>query len=67
VLDNVFPIRRVVMTAKIRLELSAENLQGSTLANTVGADQAKNLPRAGHGKPMKLEAVGSIAMRDLAF
>ena len=55
------------MTAKIGLELSTEDLQRSTLANTVGSDQAENLPRAGHRKPMKLETVGSITVRDLTF
>ncbi len=67
VLDNIFPVRGVIVTAKVGLELPTEDLQGSTLANTVGSDQTKNLPRARHGKPMELKAVGAITMGDLAL
>lgn len=67
VLDDFLPVRRIVMAAEIGLELSAENLQCSTLANTVGSNQSENLSRSGHRETMQLEAVGAIAMGDLAF
>lgn len=67
VLDNVLPIRRVVVSAQVGLELSAENLQGGTLSNTVCSDQTENLAGSGHGQTVQLETVGSISVGDLAF
>ncbi|KAH6898338.1 hypothetical protein B0T10DRAFT_104989 [Thelonectria olida] len=67
VLDNILPIRRVVVAAQVRLELSAENLQGSTLSNTVGSNEAKNLAGSGHRQTVQLEAVGAITVGDLAL
>ena len=67
VLDDLLPVRRVVVAAKVRFELAAENLQGSTLANTVGTDQTQDAARAGHGKTMKLETVGCIAVGNHAL
>ena len=55
------------MTAQIGLELAAENLQGSTLSNTVGSNKTEDLARTRHGQPMKFEAVGAIAMSNLTL
>jgi hypothetical protein len=67
VLDNVLPIRRVVVSAQVGLELSTKNLQSGTLSNTVCSDQTKNLAGSGHGQTVQLETVGSISVGDLAF
>lgn len=67
ILDNIFPVGGVVETAQVRLELSTKNLQSSTLADTVGSDETKNLSGAGHRKPVQLEAVGAISVGNLAF
>lgn len=67
ILDNVFPVGRVLEASQVRLELAAENLQRGTLSDTVGSDETQDLSRTGHRKPVELEAVGSIAVGDLAL
>lgn len=66
-LDDVLPVRRVVEATQVRLELAAENLQSSALADTVGSNKTKHLVRARHGQTVKLEAVGAITVGDLAL
>lgn len=67
VLDDIFPVGGVIVATQVRLELSGENLQGGTLANTVGSDKTEDLVGARHRQAMKLEAVGAIAVGDLAL
>lgn len=67
VLQNLLPVRRVVVAAQVGLELAAQNLQRSTLADTVGADETEHLTGTGHGKTVKLEAVGGVTVGDLGF
>ena len=67
VLDDVLPVRGVVISAKIWLELSAENLKSRALADTVGSHKTQDLSRSWHRKTVELEAVGGIAMGDLAL
>jgi hypothetical protein len=67
VLDHVLPVRGVVMSAQVGLELSAENLEGGTLADTVGSNETENLARARHREAVELEAVGAIAVGDLTL
>lgn len=55
------------MTAQVWLELSAEDLQGGTLSNTVGSDKTQDLARPRHRQTMQLEAVGAITVGDLAL
>jgi hypothetical protein len=55
------------VSAQVGLELSTQNLEGSTLSNTVGTDKSKNLTGSGHGKTMQLEAVGAISVGNLAL
>lgn len=64
ILQNLFPVGRIVIAAQVRLELAAENLQRSTLANTVCSHKTEDLAGAGHRKPVELEAVGRVAMGD---
>ena len=58
VLQDLLPVGRVIVTTEVRLQLATENLQRSTLSDTVCSDKTENLTRAGHGKPVKLETVG---------
>ena len=67
VLQNLLPVRRVVVAAQVRLELATQNLQRGTLADTVGSDETEDLAGAGHGQTVKLEAVGGVTVGDLAL
>lgn len=67
ILEDLLPIRGVIISSKVWLELSTKNLKSSTLANTVGSHQTQDLTRTGHGQPMKLETVGRVAVRHLGF
>lgn len=66
-LDDILPVRGVGVSAQVRLELSAEDLQGGTLSNTVGSDKTQDLARSGHRQTMQLEAIGTITVGDLAL
>lgn len=55
------------MAAQVGLEFAAEDLQGSTLSDTVGSHKTKDLTRSGHRQTMELEAVGAITMGDLVL
>jgi hypothetical protein len=67
VLEDLLPVRRVVVAPQVGLELAAENLERGTLADTVGSDQSQDLARTGHRQPVELEAVGRVAVRDLGL
>ena len=67
VLQDFLPVRGVVITSKVRLQLAAENLQSSTLSDTVCSNQTENLTGTGHRETVKLEAVGRITVGDLGF
>jgi len=56
-------MRTYVVLSQVGLELSSKDLQSSTLANTVLANQSQHLTSAGRGKSVKLEGVGTITMR----
>lgn len=66
-LDNVLPVRWVVVAAQIGLQLAAENLEGGALADSVCSNQTEHLTRARHRQAMELEAVGAIAVRHLVL
>ena len=65
--QNLLPVWRVLETSEVRLQLACQNFEGGTLANTVGTDQTENLTGAGHRKTVQLEAVGGVAVGDLAL
>jgi hypothetical protein len=67
IFQDLFPIRWVVIAAKIGLQLSAENLQCGALANTIGTNESQHLARTGHGQPVQLEAVRRVSMGDLGL
>lgn len=67
VLQDLLPVRRVLITTEVRLQLATENLQGGTLSDTVCSNQTENLTGTGHGKSVKLEAVGRVAVGDLGL
>lgn len=66
-LQNLLPVRGVVVATQVGLELAAENLQRGTLANTVCANETQHLARTGHGQPVQLEAVGRVSVGDLGL
>ena len=67
VLQNFLPVRRVVVATQVGFELSTENFQSGTFANTVCSNKTKDLTWAGHGKSVKLETVGRVAVGDLGL
>jgi len=67
VLDHILPVRRVVESSQIGLELSAENFKSCTLADTVRSNKTENISGPWHGKTMELEAVGRITVGDLTL
>lgn len=67
VLQNLLPVRRVVVTTEVRLELATKNLQRGTLSDTVCSNQTEDLTGTGHRKSVKLEAVGRVAVGDLGL
>ena len=67
ILEDLLPVRRVVIAAEVGLQLSTEDLKCGTLANTVCANETQDLARAGHGQPVQLEAVGRVAVGDLGL
>lgn len=67
VLQNLLPVRRVVVAAQVWLELATQNLQRRTFANTVRSHETKNLTGTGHGQTVELEAVGRVAVGDLSL
>lgn len=67
VLQDLLPIRGVVVTTKVGLQLATEDLQRGTLSDTVCSNQTENLTGTGHGKSVKLEAVGRVTVGDLGL
>lgn len=67
VLQNLFPVGRVVVTTQVGLKLATQNLQSSTFSDTVGSNKTEDLTGAGHGKTVKLETVGRVTVGDLGL
>ena len=65
--DNVLPVGWVIKATQVGLQLAAEDLESSALANTVGADETEDVAGAGHGQAVELEAVGRVAVGDLGL
>jgi hypothetical protein len=65
--QDLLPVRRVLEATKVGLQLASQNLQCGTLSDTVGTNQTQDLTRSGHGKTVQLEAVGGVAVGDLAL
>ena len=59
------PIRRIVITAEVRLELSSKDLQSGTLSDTVRADETEDLAWPWRRQTVELERVCSVAVGDL--
>ena len=60
----IFSTGVYVESAKVWLEFACEDFERRRLANAVGADQSKDLTGTGHGKTMKFERVGRVAVCD---
>lgn len=67
IFDDIFPVRRVFISAEIGLELAAENLQCGTLSDTVGTHKAQHLTGPRRRQSVELEAVGGVSVGDLGF
>lgn len=67
ILNDILPIRRVIKSSQVGLQLSAQDLESGTLANTVGSNQTQNISRPRHRETMQFEAVGRISVRDLTL
>lgn len=67
ILQDFLPVRRVVISTEVGLELSTQYLERRALPNTVCAHESQHLPRAGHGQSVQLEAVGGITVGDLGL
>lgn len=67
VLDDILPVGRVVELSEVGLQLAAEDLEGGTLADTVGAHETEDVAGARGGETMELEAVGRVAVGDLGL
>mmetsp|Transcript_39690 Transcript_39690/g.99360 ORF Transcript_39690/g.99360 Transcript_39690/m.99360 type:complete len:356 (+) Transcript_39690:1363-2430(+) len=65
VVEDLAPVGGVVKLSEVGLELSRQNFEGRRLAGAVGPYQTQHLAGAGHGHPVKLEAVGSVAVSRL--
>lgn len=66
-LQNLFPIRRIIVSPQVRLQLARQNLQRSALSNTVCSHQSQHLPRSWQWQSVQLEAVGAVAVCDLCL
>lgn len=62
VFDDILPVGRIIIFAKVRLELSAQNLESCTLSNTVRANETEDLTGSRCWQAMKLETVGRVSM-----
>lgn len=56
-----------IVPAQVGLEFSSKNFKCCAFPDTIGSDEAEDLPRSGCGKPMELESVGSIPVGNLRF
>jgi hypothetical protein len=65
VLEDLLPVRGVVVAAEVGLQLAAQNLQSSTLSGTVTTNKTQDLTRSGHGQSVELETVGRVTVGDL--
>lgn len=66
-LQNLLPVWWVVISAQVWLLLAGQDLQRCALSNTVRSHQSKHLTRSWERKPVNLEAVGAVAVRDLSL
>ena len=64
---DLLPVGGRVVLAEVGLHLAGEDLEGGTLADTVGTDEAKDLTGTGHRKTMELEGVGAVSVGGVAL
>lgn len=67
VLQNLCPLGRVVEATEVGLELASQDLERSTLADSVGTNETENLTGTRSWQPVQLERVGAVAVRDMRF
>lgn len=67
VLDNILPVRRVVESSEVGLQLATEDLERRALSDTVCSNETQDVSWPGHGQSVELETVGRVSMSDLAL
>ena len=67
ILDHILPVRRIVELSQVGLQLAAENLESSTLSDTVGSHKTKDIAGTRSRETMELEAVGRVPVGDLGL
>ena len=67
IFQDFLPVWWTIISSQIWLQLATQNLERSTLANTIGSHKPKYLSRSWHGEPVELEAIGGITMCDLSL
>ena len=67
VFQDLFPVWRIVISTKVRLQLATQDFQRGALANTVCSYQSEHLPWSRHGQSMQLETVCRVSMGDLSL
>lgn len=65
ILENLLPVGRVIISSQVGLQFTTQDLQRSTLPNTVCSHETKDLARTRHGQAVELETVGRVAMGHL--
>ena len=65
--EDLLPVGGGVVLAEVGLHLASKDLEGGTLADAVGADEAEDLTGTGHGEPMKLEGIGTVSVGGVAL
>jgi hypothetical protein len=67
VLENLAPLRWFIEVSQIWPHVAAQNAEGRRLANTVGTHESEHLAGAGSWQSVQLEAIGAVAVSDLAL
>jgi hypothetical protein len=67
ILEDFLPVRRIIISPQVGLEFTAQDLQRSTLPNTVCAHETEDLTGTRRRQAVELETVGRIPMGHLGF
>jgi len=67
VFQHSFPVWGVLEYAQVRAHVTSQNSQGGRFADTVLTDKTEDLAKAGCGKPVELEGVGTVSVSGLTF
>lgn len=65
VLEDLYPLGRVVKPTQVGLELASQDLEGGTLSDTVGTDETEDLTWTRCWQSVKLEGVCVVTVGDV--